>query len=637
MLADRCPSARTPAWHWLGLILVIGAGLRFFRLGCEGLWCDEGYTAFLANEQLGTMLRELILNDDAPPLFYLLTRFLVGLFGDGEFALRLLPAAASCTAVLLMLVQARRRREPELFWAAAFFAIASYGVFYARQARSYGLVHLFAFVFILNARDLLVRAKRCSGLWVAISGALLCMTHHLGALLVFSSVPLWLLGPRGRPHLLRWLGWHALPLILWGIYWLFSASQWELHASFNDWMGHFWQDHPLWLAPLLSVGIFAPGGLFPARPTIPFPALGADGTLPGILALAAVLLVLLAGIVGARRSAAAGGNAVAGGNAAVSGNAGAGGNAGARGNAPATGRAHSPLRAWIVDALLLFLPLGALVFASLQESPIYVLGRSDAIAFPAFTLLIGRGLSRLPRWGALPLLLLWAGVSLATLLPTYGWGEPTRAKGTDRRLAQTMLAQGLQPGDWVIHGFLTSPSLEYYLERGEAGHQAAWYPAEAGRVPAGTIATPTDSLRAYEQEAYRLRERMEADLPAQGSVWILGVLSPEAAARRPLGASHLRAAPFGESTPITANDLVYPGGILLYALVGLTPQEEVVRYRQDWIGGERVMIRVPRETWLPRAALSPVQLGSLPQTGRQAANALAQAPPTRRTREAPSW
>ncbi|MCK4412188.1 MAG: glycosyltransferase family 39 protein [Candidatus Eisenbacteria sp.] len=579
------------AWIWLILIALAAVLLRFLRLGGEGLWCDEAYTALRTAQPLGTMIDELVHHDEAPPLFYLLSRLIVGLFGDGEFALRLLPAAASCAAVVVMLIRARRRREPELFWAAAFFAIASYGVFYARQARSYGLLQLLALVFIFYARDFLAGARRTSrtrGVGLALSAGLLCFTHHLGVILVLASLPLWILHPRRRPRLLHWIGWHAAPLLLLGLYWLFSATQWEMHASYNQWMATHWQDHPLALAPLFSIGVLSPAGRFPIAAAVPLPELGAGGELATLASLALVLTALGAGLVGAVRAT----------------------------RIPGTGHVADPqresesLRWWLTDALSFFLPLIALLSASLLVSPAYVLGRSDAIVFPSFALLIGRGLARLPRWGTMPAVLLWTVVSIAALAPAYGWRDGPLAKGTDRRVATALVSHGLQSGDWLVHGVLTAPAVEYYLDRLGAEHQSAWFPAFTGINPAAAIPTPIDSLRAYEREAYRLRELIDAALPEAGSVWILGQLTSAGAASWPLRGGQIAVTPSGEPRLITAGELGFPASLLLYALAGMTEQPAVIRYRQDWIGGERVAVRVPRETWIPRESLSPVQLGA---------------------------
>jgi hypothetical protein len=219
--------------------------------------------------------------------------------------------------------------------------------------------------------------------------------------------------------------------------------------------------------------------------------------------------------------------------------------------------------------------------------------RTDAIAFAPFALWLGRGLGRAPRGAAWAALAFWALVSLGSLAPGYGIGPPGRAKGADREVARAIVRGGLRPGDWVVHSYLTAPSIEYYLERAGAAHGVAYYPPDAGWNPAAVRATPADSLDAYVRQAHALRGRLESGMPADGSVWVLA-LTEDAGART--------------STELTAGDLAYPTSILVYLLVGNRSLVPVARYRQDWVGGDRALLRLARADWVAPESLGPVRL-----------------------------
>ena len=576
MPASR-PSASGPSgvagsagfsWPLLAAIVALGAALRLVLLGHEGLWVDEAFTAGIVRQPIGRMIATLVRTDDAPPLFYLLEKLAGTLFGRSETALRLLPALAGVGAVALLLCEARRRADRGTLLAAAFFAAAAYPVFYARQARSYGLLLLLSLAFVLGSRELLARQPREGplrrGPWTATqvcaAGVLLCLTHHLGGLLVATGLALALLGrvpalrlSRGVP-ILPFL----LPLLLWSAWLTLSRAQLGTHEELNTWMGEFWRTRPLALAPLYSLAAFAPGGRCLTAPPVASPALPASlsAWTCASAALACACLVL-AIVRGARAQA------------------------GER----------------LVEIAFLAAPLAALAAASLVWAPAYVLSRSDAIAFPAFALLIGRGLGRLPRTAAWGALLFWLAISVTALAPSYGLGREAGAKGTDRWLAGVMERRGLRATDWVIHTYLTAPSLEYYLERLGAPHARDWFPADAGHAPAGSRETPLDSLRTYERQALALRERMTASLPEDGAVWLLALLDE--------GAAPLRGA--SDAQQVSATQLAYPGNLLLYYLTGRAPQELVARYRQDWISGDRVLVRVPRGSWVELETLAPVE------------------------------
>ncbi|MBM3318328.1 MAG: glycosyltransferase family 39 protein, partial [Candidatus Eisenbacteria bacterium] len=191
MSAAPSPRARLSGALVAAAILIAAAALRFGMLGFEGVWCDEAYTGGMVRAPLSSMLGDLITRDDAPPLFYLVARLGVAVAGDSEAGLRLVPALAGLAAVALLLARARARRDASLVWAAGFFAVAAYAVFHARQARSYGLLFLFALLLIIAARDLLLERRRRSGPTLALAGGALVLTHNIGVVLVLASLALW--------------------------------------------------------------------------------------------------------------------------------------------------------------------------------------------------------------------------------------------------------------------------------------------------------------------------------------------------------------------------------------------------------------------------------------------------------------
>lgn len=557
-----------------GAVLAAAALLRLAALGLEGLWCDEAYTAQIIRMPLAEMVSSLASTDDAPPLFYLLEKLIQMIAGSSETALRLLPAVAGIAAVLLLLLRSRSEGRWSDFWAAAFLATGAYGIFYARQARSYGLLILLALVVILSARSLLLSGSKRSGAILAASGILLCLTHHVGAILVATSLLLWPLRRARDLSRARWLFWHLLPLAVWAAWWIVSSSQLDTHAQLNVWMGEFWKTRSLLLAPLLSLGAFVPGALPASQRAVALPSLVETSPLwPILSALLAVTCLLLALLPMRGRQA-------------------------ARDPSQARMAARGRWQARALDTAFLGIPLCALTLASLILTPIYVVGRTDVIAYPACALLIGRGLARLPRWAAVGTVILWAIISLASLAPTYGLGDPDRGKGADRRLAEFIADRGMTREDWLVHTFLTAPSVEYYLERSRAAHRTAWFPEEAGINPAGVFPTPPDSLQAYLGQAQRLRNRMEAAIPNDGAVWILGLMAPLASPDRQRAITG--------AWEVSAEQVGYPTNLLVYSLVGTNAIAPLLLYRQDWIGGERVMLRIPRNTWVPVDMLPPV-------------------------------
>ena len=83
------PSARAIA---VLIIVLIGLGLRVYRLDAQSFWYDEGNSARIAERSLQLII-EGAAGDIHPPLYYLALHFWRAAFGDTEAALRLLSVA----------------------------------------------------------------------------------------------------------------------------------------------------------------------------------------------------------------------------------------------------------------------------------------------------------------------------------------------------------------------------------------------------------------------------------------------------------------------------------------------------------------------------------------------------------------
>lgn len=55
---------------------------------------------------------------------------------------------------------------------------------------------------------------------------------------------------------------------------------------------------------------------------------------------------------------------------------------------------------------------------------------------------------------------------------------------------------------------------------------------------------------------------------------------------------------------LTIEQIGYPVSALVYALVGTRPVRPVSIYTQDWVAGLRIVLRIPRRSWVPPDARS---------------------------------
>lgn len=533
--------------RWTVAILCIATAvlLRFLSLGAPGLWLDEGYTAWTAH--LPRDAHETArAHDDAPPLYYAIQRILVPALPPEEASLRLLSAAAGVGAVALLV--AIPPAPAAAAGAALLMAAAPYGVSYAREARSYALLILWAVLLIAATARVTTGGHRRWLAVVAIAEFLALTTHHVGATLVFGANLAWLL--LGRPILRGWLVAQAAAFLAWLPFLIEAMEHWRIHAAFNTWTARFWEQTPVAIAPLLSLCAMS----FGAR-TWPPPGVehwdwrGAGSTPLSIAVFVTVAILLAAAFRGRTR------------------------------------------RSAILAASFTAGPLLVLMFLSALTTPSYILGRTDAVAYAGFILWCAVGLASLPRWprtAAIAILSISAVLSIATHFPTHG-----RAGGSDRIVGQA-IRHVARPGDWVAWVGLSRPSIDYYLSGGRPGRDGdgimrIHYPGFFGNNPAAPYPTPGDSLRAWEREAYALRARFEAEAPQDAFLIFVGPLQT------------------GRSANLSAADLPYPGSILAYVMNGTRAIEPIARRHGDGVDVEWIAFRIHRSELIALDELQPVE------------------------------
>lgn len=124
----------------LALILLLAAALRFYCLGCQSLWSDEGNSVALAAASFAEIAQRTAF-DIHPPLYYWLLKIWVAIFGSGEVALRSLSAVLGVGVVWLTWEIARRLFAPGVAHMAALIAALSpLLVYYSQETRMYMLL-----------------------------------------------------------------------------------------------------------------------------------------------------------------------------------------------------------------------------------------------------------------------------------------------------------------------------------------------------------------------------------------------------------------------------------------------------------------------------------------------------------------
>ncbi|MCC7350602.1 MAG: glycosyltransferase family 39 protein [Phycisphaerales bacterium] len=236
--------------------LATGLALRWWKLGFQSLWFDEGYTAWISSLP-AAQIPQVLRNDVGAPLYYLLMHVWGWIAGDSEWGMRSFSAACSSVALLVFVDLARRvlQRPWAVAMAVGLFALSAMQVQHAQEARYYGLISLLSVVALeciaistTNRRPLAL-----IGLVLSLTAAL--YTHNVMLLYWAGLNGAWVFWP-GRPAKERIVEILLVNLAVALLYapWISSLMD-QLHWAHN----RFWQSSPTlldgWHALAVLLGI----------------------------------------------------------------------------------------------------------------------------------------------------------------------------------------------------------------------------------------------------------------------------------------------------------------------------------------------------------------------------------------------
>ncbi len=133
-------NARLAPRDWIGLTIVLAGFVLRLRqyLVNRSLWLDEAMLANnIVSRSFGGLTRWLDYNQQAPIGFLWVQKAAILLFGNNEYALRLVPLLAGCAALFLMYLFSRRLSPLGGNVALALFSVSSTLVYYTSEAKQY--------------------------------------------------------------------------------------------------------------------------------------------------------------------------------------------------------------------------------------------------------------------------------------------------------------------------------------------------------------------------------------------------------------------------------------------------------------------------------------------------------------------
>jgi mannosyltransferase len=123
------------------VIILFGAGFRFFQIGKQPLWLDEGYSVWLGQHSIPEIIRTMIDIDQHPPVFHILLHLWMQIGGTSEGWVRTMSAILGIftLAAIYMLGKTLAGKEVGLL-SALVLAFSPFHVQFAQEARAYTLL-----------------------------------------------------------------------------------------------------------------------------------------------------------------------------------------------------------------------------------------------------------------------------------------------------------------------------------------------------------------------------------------------------------------------------------------------------------------------------------------------------------------
>lgn len=226
----------------IALALLAGLLLRWRGLGSESLWWDEGFTLWFSKFSPADIWRALRL-DTAPPLFYILEHFWTKPFGASDESLRALSAFFETLSLPLFFLLAKNLLAEKKAVALAMwlFALSTFQVMYAREARFYALLSFISLATLFCLLRFLERRSAFHFLSIVFLIAAGLYTHNLMFFYLPAIAAVWLIYPSLRTPLHRMLELSIAAVLVLLLYlpWLSS-----LFAQINGVSRSFWVPKP---------------------------------------------------------------------------------------------------------------------------------------------------------------------------------------------------------------------------------------------------------------------------------------------------------------------------------------------------------------------------------------------------------
>jgi uncharacterized membrane protein len=202
----------------LAALFVIGTGLRLINLTEPSMWHDEIWSVYISKLPLDESFAVMRAGDLQPPLFYLLLRGVIAVFGENIFFLRFLPLLLGMLALFPLYLMARTFAGQRAAWIASIlFTFSSLNLVYSQMVRMYTLLALAVLLSYYLFWQLMNATRPAWWLWAGyvVSTVAMLYSQNLAVLYLTGQGLAWLLLFRSKRLFVRAVVAWAISLVGW--------------------------------------------------------------------------------------------------------------------------------------------------------------------------------------------------------------------------------------------------------------------------------------------------------------------------------------------------------------------------------------------------------------------------------------
>jgi mannosyltransferase len=167
------------------IIIIASALLRFYNLGFQSLWYDEAQGI---NESHFS-LKDMCNSSNQPPLYFLIERGWIAIFGNSEIAVRFPSAIFGIISVISIYFLGKNLVDNNVGLVSAFLLTTSrFAILYSQEARSYSLYMLLSVLSYLYFVNILKKPSLVNFILYLLTNILLGYTHIFGIFIIFSQI-----------------------------------------------------------------------------------------------------------------------------------------------------------------------------------------------------------------------------------------------------------------------------------------------------------------------------------------------------------------------------------------------------------------------------------------------------------------